>query len=192
MKNLFEKVPLIILGVVFAVVVALFATGAFDAPSEVTITSSTIQEAIKTAKMSTAKYIQHGIAKAHIEGKQDGYILYYATVKLNVDLTKITYDLDESAKKITVYFPEKFEYDVKLLEDNGYKYYYYPDNRDDWTGKDVGYICTTDAKQKAEANMELGKNAREGLEQTIKGLLKPMLSKGNYTLEFVVRTEQGA
>ena len=140
-----------------------------------------LTEVIQTAKLTTAKYVQHGIAKAHIDGKQDGYVLYYAIVKPNVNLAEISYEIDHNAKEVTVVIPEKFTFDVELLEDGQHKFYYYPKNQDDWTGRDVSYICETDAKQKAEANTELITKARESLINTIEALLYPILSRNDYT-----------
>lgn len=181
MKKIVELSPIIVAVVIIAVLAGLFAMGAFDVPEETIITSSTLTEVIQTAKLTTAKYVQHGIAKAHIDGKQDGYVLYYAIVKPNVNLAEITYEIDHDTKEVTVVIPEKFTFDVELLEDDNHKFYYYPKNQDDWTGRDVSYICETDAKQKAEANTELIAKARESLINTIEALLNPILSRNDYT-----------
>lgn len=182
MKKIMDFSPLIIAITIIAILISLFAIGFFDAPDEMLITSSTLTEAIEIAKLTTAKYIQHGIAKAHIEGKEDGYILYYAIVKLNVDFTEITHKIDHEKKTVTVKIPERFTFDVELLEDAEHKFYYYPENKDDWTGKDVRYICEVDAKQKAETNMDLLEKARESLMDTIESLLNPILASSGYEL----------
>ena len=190
-KTLLEISPLIAVITIIAILAGLFALGAFDVPAETIITSATLTEAIQTAKLTTAKYIQHGIDKAHIEGKADGYVLYYAIVKPNVDFSEITYKIEHEQKTVVVTLPEKFSFDVELLEDDEHKFYYHPDNKDDWTGKDVSYICKTDAKQKAEANAELIRKAREGLVSTIKTLLDPMLSTCGYNFVVEINTTQG-
>lgn len=181
MKKLIEFSPLIVAVIIIATLIGLFAMGAFDVPAETIITSSTLTEVIQTAKLTTAQYVQHGIAKAHIEGKQDGYLLYYAIVKPNVNLAEITYDIDHKAKEVTVTIPEKFTFDVELLEDAEHQFYYHPKDKDDWTGRDVSYICEVDAKQKAEANVELITKARESLINTIEALLNPILSRSEYS-----------
>lgn len=78
--------------------------------------------------------------------------------------------------------PEKFDFDVELLEDEEHQFYYYPENQADWTGRDVSYICETDAKQKAETNTELITKARESLLNTIEALLNPILSNNGYKI----------
>lgn len=181
MKKLLELSPIIATVAVIAILIGLFAMGVFDVPEETIITSSTLTEVIQTAKLTTAKYVQHGIAKAHIAGKEDGYVLYYAIVKPNVNLAEITYEIDHETKEVTVILPEKFTFDVELLEDADHQFYYYPKNQDDWTGRDVSYICETDAKQKAEANSVLITKARESLINTIEALLNPILSRNDYT-----------
>lgn len=185
-KKLLELSPLIVAIVCIAILLGLFAVGALDAPEQTIITSSTLTEVIQTAKLTTAKYIQHGIAKAHIEGKKDGYVLYYAIVKPNINLAEITYEINHEEKKVTVILPERFTFDVELLEDENHPFYYYPQKQADWTGKDVSYICETDAKQKAEANTELIIRARESLTNTIEALLKPILSRNDYTLSIEI------
>lgn len=181
-KKLLEFSPLIITAIIISVVIGLFAIGVFDKPQETQITSSTLNEVVETSKLTTAKYIQHGIAKAHIAGKGDGYILYYAVVKPNINLTEIRYEIDDKKKNVTITIPEEFTFDVELLEDEEHQFYYYPENQSDWTGRDVSYICETDAKQKAEANTELITKARESLQNTIKALLNPILSNNGYTI----------
>ena len=192
MRKLLKLLPVIVGAILIVVLIMLFS-GAFDAPKEVTITSSTLTEVIKTAKLTTAKYIQNGIAKAHIEGKEDGFIMYYAIVKANVDFETIKHEVDEDSKTVIVTLPEKISFDVELLSDEEtHKWYYYPDNKKDWTGKDAIYICTTDAKNKAEKNDDLIEKAYESLEDTLKTLLEPLLSKNGYQLEFVSTNNEGA
>ena len=186
MKKLIELSPLIVAIVVIISLLCLFLAGAFDAPQKTTITSSTLTEVIKTAKLTTAKYIQHGIAKAQIEGKESGYVLYYAIVRPNVDLAEITYEIDDDKKIVTVVLPEKFTFDVELLEDESHPYYYHPVDPKNWTGKDVSFICKTDAKKKAEGNLQLIQEARQSLINTIKTLLEPLLEQHNYTFAYQI------
>lgn len=181
-KKLLEFSPLIITAIIISVIIGLFAMGAFNKPKEIQITSSTLKEVVETSKLTTAKYVQHGIAKAHIEGKEDGYILYYAVVKPNINLKEIDYKIDPDKKEVTIIIPKEFTFDVVLLEDEEHQFYYYPENKSDWTGRDVSYICETDAKQKAEANTELITKARESLLNTIEALLNPILSNNGYTI----------
>lgn len=184
-KKLIDLSPLIVAVIIIATIISLFALGIFNQPAETAITSSTLTEVIETAKLTTAKYVQHGIAKAHIEGKTDGFVLYYATVKPSADLTEITYNIDHNKKEVTVFIPNKFSFDVELLEDENHPFYYYPKNQDDWSGKDVRYICEAHAKQQAEENTVLMGKARENLVNTIEALLDPILSQNEY--EFSVK-----
>lgn len=191
MKKLLKISPFVA-GTITVILIVLILVGVFDKPKEVTVTSSTLTEVIKTAKLTTAKYIQNGIAKAHIEGKEDGFIMYYAIVRANVDFEAIKHQVDEERKTVTVMLPEKISFDVELLSDEDtHKWYYYPDNKKDWTGKDAIYICNTDAKNKAEKNDDLIKKARESLEDTLKTLLEPLLSKNGYQLVFVSANNEG-
>ena len=192
MKKIKGYIPMIVAIGIFAVFAILFILGAFDAPKETSITSSTLTEVIQMAKLTTAKYVQHGIAKAHIEGKQDGFIMYYAIVKANVDFEDIKHEIDEDKKTVTVTIPETFSFDVELLfDEDKYQWYYYPDNKKDWTGKDAIIICYTDAKAKAERNKDLITKARESLVDTLETLLNPLLSKNGYQLVFAPANSEG-
>ena len=183
-KKLVEFSPLIVALVIIATIIGLFSAGVFDNPEETLITSSTLTEAIETAKLATAKYVQNGIAKVHIDGKGDGYVLYYAVVKPNINLEEITYDISEEKQEIIIIIPDKFTFDVEVLEDDNHKIYYYPKEDSGWTAKDTLYICETDAKQKAETNTELVQKAKESLTNTIEALLKPLLNESGYTISF--------
>ena len=190
-KKLLEFSPIIVTTIIISIIIGLFSLGAFDKPKETQITSSTLKEVVETSKLTTAKYVQHGIAKAHIDGKGNGYILYYAVVKPNINLKEIDYEIDYDKKEVTVIIPEKFTFDVELLEDEEHQFYYYPENQSDWTGRDVSYVCETDAKQKAEANTELITKARESLMKTIEALLNPILSNNGYKIVATDSNTQG-
>lgn len=178
MKKMFSYSPYIVLLFVLLIFLGLI----FPQTEEIKITTSTLTEVIKTAKITTAKYIQHGIAKAHIDGKEDGFVLYYAIVKPNVNLNEIEYVVDHDKKTVFVILPDVFSFDVELIEDEEHKFYYYPEDIDEWTAKDVAYICEIDARQKAEANAVLIDDARASLINTIEVLLDPILRGNDYTL----------
>lgn len=188
-KKIKDLSPLIVAVIIVMTLIVLFATGAFDKPKETTITSSTLEEVIKTAELSTAKYVQHGIAKAHIDGKEDTYILYYATVKPKINFEDIKYEIDEDSMKIIVTVPKTFTFVVELLDDEEHNFYYYPKKPDGWTIKEVKYVCATHAKQKADENDVLLETARESLENTIETLLSPLVSSHGYTVEII--SDQG-
>lgn len=184
MKKLLKFSPYVIGAIVVLLIVLIF-TGAFDKPKEVTVTTSTLTEVISTAKLTTARYIQHGIAKGHIEGKKDGYIMYYAIVKANVNFEDIKNEINEETKTVTVTIPQPF-FEVELLPDEDtHKWYYYPYNKKDWTGKDAIMICEADAIKKANLNTDLNEKAHNSLVDTLKTLLEPLLSKNGYQLVFI-------
>ena len=181
MKKLVEFSPLIITAVILALLLGSFSAGVFDAPKKMEITSSTLIEIVETAKLSTANFIQHGIAKSIIVGKDDCLILYYATVRPNIDFSEIDFKIDPNAKTVTVVLPEKLEFDVDLIQDENHKFHYYP-NANDRTLKEIEYICKKDAKEKAEANTALLTAAHESLSNTLTALLEPLLNANEYTL----------
>ena len=180
MKRSFEIIPFFVVAIIIAILIGLFSAGAFDDAKKTEITSATLIEVIDTAKLSTAKFIQHGIAKSIITGKDDCFILYYATVRLNVDFTEISFDIDNDAKTVKAILPKEFGFDVDLFKDEEHKFRYYPDSGDR-TLKEIEYICKKDAKEKAEANSALINTAKESLKNTVKALLEPILSTNGYT-----------
>lgn len=191
MKKIHALIPPLVAVIIIVMLIGLATTGAFDAPEETIITSSTLTEVIRTAKLTTAEYIQHGIAKAHIEGTKDGYILYYAIVRANINMAEITFEIDDEQKIVTVVVPETFTFEVELLQDEEHQFHYYPKKKDDWTARDVAFICETDAQQKAAANTELSNRARESLVNTLESLLNPILTSKDYTLVVETTADQG-
>ena len=182
MKKITAYIPFIAAGAIIALLLGLFAAGTFDPPKRTTITTSTLTEMVETDKLTTAKYIHHGIARAKIADKKGGYVLYYAIVKPNIELSEIQYMVDDEAKTVTVILPE-FDLDVELIEDdNEHKFYYHPSNMSEWTATDVSNICKFDAQQKARDNKELMDLARESVEDAITALLDPILVANEYTL----------
>ena len=180
MKKLFDYIPLIIAGMVILLLVVLFIAGAFDAPQETTITSSMLVEMIGAEKLSTARSVQHGIAKAYLESQgKDVYIMYYATVEPYVQLSDVVFAVDNEARVVTVVLPENFEIDVDLIEDEQHQFYYYPDQTSVMGAGDVGVICKADAEQKAKENQYLLQMARTSLTATITALLKPIVDANN-------------
>ena len=89
----------------------------------------------------------------------------------------------EEKQEIIVIIPNKFTFDVEILNDEDHNYSFYP-KESKWTAKDALYICETDAKQKAEENTELIKKAQESLTNTIEVLMKPLLNESGYTIAF--------
>ena len=181
-------VPLIVATVIIVTLISLFAVGTFDKPKETLITESTLTDMVQSEKLTVAKHIHNGIAKAYVGGKDDGYVLYYAVVRTSVNLDDIRFEIDDDNKKVTAIVPNEFIFDVELLEDEEHGFYFYPKKPDDWTAKDVRYICEADAKQKAEAKTELINKARESLINTVETLLEPVVRSG-YTVDVKVAQE---
>ena len=43
--------------------------------------------------------------------------MYYAIVKPNINFSEIVYEIDQEEKIVTAVLPQKFSFDVELLED---------------------------------------------------------------------------
>lgn len=64
MKKIIELFPFIIALIIIVCLIVMCISGRFDKKAEVeTITSSTLIDVVKDAKLVTAKMIQNGIAK---------------------------------------------------------------------------------------------------------------------------------
>ena len=175
-KKLIELSPLIVVALVAIYLFSVAFHNISSEPEKVLITSSTLKETVNTANLATAKYIQNGICKAYIPDTFDGYVMYYATVRLNVDFAKIDFIIDDVAKTVTPIIPE-FSFDVELDKE---RMYFYP-NDDDLTAKEVLYLCEIDAVEKANDNSELKRVAHENLIKTIEALVLPLLGTDGYT-----------
>ena len=184
MKKIKDFSPYFFLVLAIAVCIAIFFPKNPEKPKETNITSATLTEIVKTSKLTTAKFIQNGIANVHIEGKKDGMVLYYAYVRPNIDFDDINYEISNEEKKVTVILPKNFSFDVEMLNEGDHKFYYYPQGTDQWSVKEVRFICETHAKQAAENNTELIKKANESLQKSIRSLLKPVLDVNGYTITF--------
>ena len=182
MKKIIEISPFIVAAIIIICLLVLTLTGQFDPQKETTLTTSALTEMVKTATLSTAEHIQHGIAKVFIEGKGDGYILYYAIVKPTVNFSDIEFEIDHDTKTVIAKLPKQFSYDVELLEDDQHKFRFYPYDKDVFTAKDIEYSCEIDAINKAKNNKELNVVARQSLESTVEMLLDPIISINEYSL----------
>lgn len=183
MKKWIEFAPFIAAAVIIAILLGLFAAGAFDDEKETFITSTTLVEIVEVSKLTVAEYVHHGIAQASIEGKDNVYILYYAIIKPRIEVSEIKFKVDNETKAVTVNLPAITEFDVDFLENEDYTYYYYPKKPDNLTAKEVFHICETDAKQAVQENEALMAAAKESLEVAITALFRPLLSIKGYTME---------
>lgn len=192
MKKIFAFSPLII--TVFAIVsfCVVFSFGVFDKPIKKDLSTYTLREIVKTSKLTSAKYIQNGIANYQKDGKK-GKILYYAYVMPTIDFSKIEYDLDHEKKMVRVTLQDEFDYEIELLNnDSEYKRYYYPRGlKSNIHNKEADYICKEHARKEAEANPELNKKAKESLEKAISAILKPLLDSYEYSIEFENQQNEG-
>lgn len=179
MKKILEFSPLLIVALIIAILIGTLSPLTSKDSDKVIITSSTLTEVIAVSNISTAKYIHNGIAQATIEGKFDGYIMYYAVVKPNVDFSEITFEIDDEAKTVKPIIPQDFNFEVEILEEKGF---HTSPQKNDLTAKDVYYICEKDAQDSARQNVELMSVARSNLGSTIKALLEPLLNSSGYTI----------
>lgn len=174
-----EFSPFVAVALIIVLLIIMLRPVSQKDADKVIITSSTLTEVLAVSDLSSAKYIHNGIAQATIEGKFDGYILYYAIVKPNIDFSAISFEIDDKAKTVKPIIPEEFNFEVEILEEKGFRA---SPSKNKLTAKDIFYICEKDAQDKAQQNTELMRVARANLGNTIKALLDPLLRTNGYTI----------
>lgn len=144
------------------------------------ITSSTLIEAVDIAALSTAEMNYYGIADVYADEEKKNLkcqVCYSATVKAGID-EPIDFDIDNENKTVTVKLPE-----IKL---SAYINEEQPMTVIPSTASvelhEMSRCCKEDAEREARESIELMNTAREGLMDTVKSLLLPLLEPQGYVL----------
>lgn len=153
-----------------------------------TVTSSQLQEVVSVSKLSTANFIYNGIAEKTDENGNVSYRVYYeSTVRAGIDMSKITFDIDEENKTVTPLLPE-ITIDEPVIDDTSLEYM--PLNPSAEI-KDVIAICKQDAETEIRETGQIQKTAKENLKTTIEALTVPLLDS-EYEIKWAEEGEEVA
>ena len=177
----------LVLGIV-AAAAGLFVPNAVQKiTKESVITSSQLEKAVDISELSTAEFIYNGIADKYSDGnleETECHIAYASTVKVGIELDKITFTIDEKKKTVTPVLPEITVNTVTVDPDS---LSFIPQNPDVEL-KDIMTVCKEDALKEASESKELYQTAEENLQSAIEALLSPILKNAGYTMQWDIYT----
>lgn len=177
-----------ILCVGFLAFCVAYTFGAFSSEGGLlaTTSSSSLEEIVSTATLTTQVYTYDSIATVtNQKGKELYKVAYRGTVKADLDFTQIKIDLDNKNKKITVKMPA-----IKLgtpnIENNSLDYIFIKSDKH-YDIKVARETCQKHIEAKAKNDTEFLNQARANAENIVEGLLSPWIQQFNksYTIEFI-------
>lgn len=177
----FVFLPVIIVAIVFVVMLVLKDTGIDDEGEKTIITSSTLQKTVNIADLSTAQYSYNGIAQIYEDEAKEKLkcnIYYHARVKAGVDMSQITFEIDDENKTVKPSLPE-IEITANLLDNMELEFM---PGESDVSLQEARTVCKEDALNESKESSELYKVAEENLKNTIEALIYPLLNDQGYTV----------
>lgn len=145
--------------------------------------TATLEDIVKTSKLSTIEYVYRGIAERSPQNflvfPVDGgyHVKYAATVKLSYDMSKVKFS--EHADTITVYLPDPTnEEPVIDTESFGFM----PEGYEGDLGEIVK-ICKEDVKSEMDKDDSLRALAEDSMQSTVRALIEPLVNS-SYDIEF--------
>lgn len=143
------------------------------------LSTSELEKVVSISKLSTAEYVYNGIAEIKDDNGNVTQRIYYAsTVRAGIDLTDVTFSIDNDKKTVTPIIPEITIYDPSVDESS---FDYIPRNPH-LELKDIISICKEDARAEIESQGDIYRTARINLESAIQALTLPLLENKGYVL----------
>lgn len=181
LTSLRHLVPLALIAVIAAVAIVIFpvASCASSQPEATVITTSDLERMVNISKLSSAEFVYNGIAQAIDENGNIQYsVAYCATVRAGIDMSQITFDIDDENRTVTPILPEII-IEEPILDETSLDFM--PSNpRADL--RDIIALCKADALSEVQEDGQVTETARENLKSTIEALISPLLEHNNYTL----------
>lgn len=143
------------------------------------LSTSELEKVVSISKLSTTEYVYNGIAEIKDDNGNVTQRIYYAsTVRAGIDLTDVTFSIDNDNMTVTPIIPEIAIYDPSIDESS---FDYIPRNPN-LELKDIISICKKDARAEIESQGDIYRTARINLESAIQALTLPLLENGGYEL----------
>ena len=178
-----QCIVLIVLFIVFLFSVA-YRMGLFRKGEERLEATVSLEDVIDISELSTARYTYNGIAQAYKDEEKTKVkcnIKYEAEVKAAIDVSQVSYEVDDEAKTIQVKLPQ-IKLNAYINSDTSISFI--PANTK-MELKDAIDICEEDALTEASSSEDFMKSAEENLKAVIEGALLPFQKGKQYTIIWV-------
>ena len=143
------------------------------------LSTSELEKVVSISQLSTAEYVYNGIAEIKDDNGNITQRIYYAsTVRAGIDLTAVTFSIDNDEMTVTPVLPEITIYDPSVDESS---FDYIPRNPN-LELKDIISICKEDARAEIESQGDIYRTAKINLESAIQALTLPLLENKGYEL----------
>lgn len=183
-----NKITLIVLAAMLIVLAAVLMPTITSQGNKGTILTTTqLEKVVSISKLSTAQFIYNGIADKYDESGEEAYHVYYeATVNAGIDMTLVTFEVNDEKKTVTPILPE-ITVDDPVIDDSSIDYLPPNPNVD---LKEVISLCKTDASTEIQQTGQIYQTAKENLKTTVEALLDPILKNEGYTIDWKADNEQ--
>lgn len=187
-KNIVKLViGILVICVIVTVILGLSGRLKQDKEPEI-ITKTTLEKIIDVSELSTFEATYNGIAKVMNEEKPenvDYYVYYEAKVKAGIDFEKVTVNVDNEQKVVTVTLPEVQINDVNV-DIGSLEYIFENKKADTSTISETAYKkCIEDVTEESKNAEAIYTLARQNAKNVIEALVKPFIEQldEEYTLE---------
>lgn len=151
-----------------------------------TISETSLEEVFEISELTTADYTYNAVAYAY---ENDGitpkyYVAYDGMVTVGIDFSKISIDVDENNKSITLETP-----DCEILDTTvsfGSMQYIFEDDKynTETVSQEAYELCETDLAKRVEKEQELLALAKENATAAVEALVNPWVKQieADYTV----------
>lgn len=138
------------------------------------------------ATLSVSEFVYNGIAQSlKSNGEIDYNVLYKSTVKVSVNSDNIYYEVDDTNKIITFFFPE-FTIEKPIIDVDSISII---PNKDELYMDEIISLCRDDALGEAKKSQKLISSAKENIQSIIEAWYIPVLKE--YSFEYKFGSEKG-
>lgn len=152
------------------------------------ITQSRLEKIINVSELSTFETIYNGIAE--VESKEnpdqiDYYVYYESKVKTGIDFSKVTIEVDQEAKKISVLLPEIIVTDINV-DIASLDYIFENKKANSPTVSQEAYkACLEDVRKESANEKDIYELAEQNARKIVSALIRPFVEQvdSEYKLE---------
>ena len=161
-----------------AVAILLMIIGVFVFKSKKTdksviASSSSLSKVIEVSDLETIEYKYNSVVTQKDEDNPLYHVRYDGVVKMGIDFSAVSFEVDEKGKSITVTIPKAT---IQSVTASPVDYIFVKSKYETETiSPEIQSLCNDDLKAKAASNDELFNRAQSNAENVIQGLIKPFV-----------------